>query len=55
MPLINEHYLKLAAGYLFPEIGRRVAAFTAAHPELAPRVIRCGVGDVTERLPEAAR
>ncbi len=54
MPLINEHYLKLAAGYLFPEIGRRVAAFTAAHPELAPRVIRCGVGDVTEPLPEAA-
>ena len=24
MARINDHYLKLAAGYLFPEIGRRV-------------------------------
>ena len=54
MPLINEHYLKLAAGYLFPEIGRRVDAFTAAHPEEAKRLIRCGIGDVTEPIPPAA-
>ena len=27
MARINEHYRKLQAGYLFPEIGRRVAAF----------------------------
>jgi hypothetical protein len=27
MTYINEHYLKLTAGYLFPEIGRRVQAF----------------------------
>ncbi len=48
---INEHFLKLAAGYLFPEIARRVAAFAQAHPSLAPRIIRCGIGDVTEPLP----
>ena len=27
MARVNEHYLKLKAGYLFPEIGRRVRAF----------------------------
>jgi len=48
---INDHYLKLKAGYLFPEISRRVAAFTEAHPN-AP-VIKLGIGDVTEPLPPA--
>lgn len=32
MALVNEHYLKLAAGYLFPEIGRRVNDFVKSHP-----------------------
>jgi len=41
---INEHYRELAAGYLFPEIGRRVRAFQAAHPEA--KLIRLGIGDV---------
>jgi LL-diaminopimelate aminotransferase len=45
---INEHYRKLKAGYLFPEIGRRVRAFQAAHPDAA--VIKLGIGDVTEPL-----
>ena len=54
MPLVNDHYLKLAAGYFFPEIARRVGAFAESHPALAPRIIRCGVGDVTEPLPPAA-
>ena len=27
MAYINENYLKLKAGYLFPEIGRRVREF----------------------------
>ena len=53
MALINENYLKLKAGYLFPEIARRVKAFTEANPEAAKRLIRCGIGDVTEPLPEA--
>lgn len=55
MARINENFLKLKAGYLFPEIGRRVSAFTEANPEAAKRLIRCGIGDVTEPLPEACR
>ena len=51
MPRINDHYLKLKAGYLFPEIGRRVKAFSDAHPQ--SKVIRLGIGDVTEPLPQA--
>ncbi|MFA7270752.1 MAG: LL-diaminopimelate aminotransferase [Sterolibacterium sp.] len=51
MTYINEHYLKLAAGYLFPEIGRRVKAFCDANP--AANVIRMGIGDVTEPLAPA--
>lgn len=51
MALINEHYGKLAAGYLFPEIGRRVKAYCDANPQ-AP-VIRLGIGDVTEPLAPA--
>ena len=52
---INENFLKLKAGYLFPEIGRRVTAWTDANPDKTSRLIRCGIGDVTEPLPEAVR
>jgi LL-diaminopimelate aminotransferase len=55
MAYLNENYSKLKAGYLFPEIARRVKAFTEAHPDAAGRVIRCGIGDVTEPLPAACR
>ena len=55
MAQLNSHYLKLKAGYLFPEINRRVKAFTDSNPEGAARLIRCGIGDVTEPLPEAVR
>ncbi len=48
MAFINENYLKLKAGYLFPEIGRRVREFAAAHPDKA--IIRMGIGDVTQPL-----
>ncbi len=48
MARINEHYLKLQAGYLFPEIGRRVGAFSKEHP--AASIIKLGIGDVTEPL-----
>lgn len=51
MALVNENYLKLKAGYLFPEIGRRVAKFAAENP--AAKIIRLGIGDVTEPLPPA--
>jgi len=52
---INENFLKLKAGYLFPEIGRRVTAWTDANPDKTDRLIRCGIGDVTEPLPLAVR
>ena len=53
MAYLNENYLKLKAGYLFPEIGRRVKAFCEQNPAAAKRLIRCGIGDVTEPLPPA--
>lgn len=53
MVTINDNYLKLKAGYLFPEIARRVKAFAEANPD-AP-IIKLGIGDVTEPLPEACR
>ena len=51
MAHINDNYLKLKAGYLFPEIGRRVREFTAANPQAS--VIRLGIGDVTQPLAPA--
>jgi len=51
MAYLNENYLKLQAGYLFPEIARRVRDFCEANSEAAKRLIRCGIGDVTEPLP----
>jgi LL-diaminopimelate aminotransferase len=50
---VNGNYLKLKAGYLFPEIARRVRAFSDANPSAA--IIRLGIGDVTEPLPQACR
>lgn len=48
---INENFLKLRAGYLFPEIGRRVRAFKQEHPQA--KVISMGIGDVTQPLAPA--
>lgn len=45
MAFLNEGYLKLKAGYLFPEIGRRVREYQTAHPQA--KIIRMGIGDVT--------
>jgi LL-diaminopimelate aminotransferase len=53
MAYLNENYLKLQAGYLFPEIARRVNEFCEKNPEAAKKLIRCGIGDVTEPLPGA--
>ena len=55
MAKLNNHYLKLKAGYLFPEIARRVNLFTDNNPDGAKQIIRCGIGDVTEPLPLASR
>ncbi|GAB5443195.1 MAG: LL-diaminopimelate aminotransferase [Fuerstiella sp.] len=51
MVRINENFLKLKAGYLFPEIARRVNSFAEANPNAA--IIKLGIGDVTEPLPSA--
>ena len=32
MVKINENYLKLPGSYLFSEVARRIAAYSAAHP-----------------------
>ena len=53
MATVNDNYLKLKAGYLFPEIARRVNVFVEANPDA--KVIRLGIGDVTEPLPKACR
>lgn len=55
MAKINENFLKLKAGYLFPEIGRRVREFTESNSDAAANIIRCGIGDVTEALPVAVQ
>ena len=47
---INENYLKLKASYLFADIAKRVNAYVAANPDKP--LIRLGIGDVTEPLPE---
>lgn len=51
MAYINDNYLKLKAGYLFPEIARRVKTFSEQNPQTD--IIRMGIGDVTEPLPQA--
>lgn len=53
MATINDNYLKLKAGYLFPEIARRVNVFAENNPDA--KIIRLGIGDVTEPLPAACR
>jgi len=51
MAKVNENFLKLQAGYLFPEISRRRRAFEAANP--GSRIISMGIGDVTQPLAPA--
>ncbi len=48
MANINKNYGKLPGSYLFAEIARRVAAYSAEHPEV--ELIRLGIGDVTRPL-----
>ncbi len=51
MAHINQNFLKLPGGYLFPEIGRRVRAFSAEGTPMP--LIRLGIGDVTQPLAPA--
>ena len=48
---INANYRNIKDSYLFSTIGKKVSAFTAAHPEAD--VIRLGIGDVTRPLSPA--
>lgn len=48
MVKMNENFLKLPGSYLFSEVNRRIAAYTAGHPEA--RIIKLSIGDVTRPL-----
>jgi LL-diaminopimelate aminotransferase len=45
MAKLNENYLKLQAGYLFPEIERRMNEYSKANRE--KKIIKMGIGDVS--------
>ncbi|MDA9737994.1 LL-diaminopimelate aminotransferase [Prochlorococcus sp. AH-736-L17] len=49
MVQVNENYLKLKAGYLFPEISKRVKIYSQSNK--SAEIIKLGIGDVTEPLP----
>lgn len=51
MARINEHYRKLSAGYLFPEIARRSRAFLEKNP--GRTLLKLGIGNTTEPLTPA--
>lgn len=51
MAKLNENFFNLKKNYLFIDIGKRVKAYTAAHPEA--KLIRMGIGDVTQPLAPA--
>ncbi len=48
---INENFLKLQSSYLFSTMGKKVRAYSAAHPEAD--IISLGIGDTTRPLPPA--
>ena len=45
------HFLELKAGYLFPEIAKRVKLYSQS--EKGSNIIKLGLGDVTEPLPRS--
>lgn len=48
---VNDNYQKLPGSYLFSTIGKKVRAYTEAHPD--KDIIRLGIGDVTQPLAPA--
>lgn len=48
---LNDNYLKLPGSYLFSTIGKKVKAYSEAHPD--KKIIRLGIGDVTQPLAPA--
>ena len=51
MAYINDNFLKLPGSYLFSEIAKRVNTFNENNPSI--QLIRLGIGDVTQPLPNA--
>ncbi|HEX5797955.1 MAG TPA: LL-diaminopimelate aminotransferase [Candidatus Saccharimonadales bacterium] len=51
MARINTNYKKLQAGYLFPEISKRVKEFQKHNPDV--RLIKLGIGDTTLPLTDS--
>lgn len=49
----NDDYLKLPGNYLFSEIAARIARYSEEHPAKAERIVRLGIGDVTQPLAPA--
>lgn len=45
---INKNYLNIGESYLFSTIAKKVAEYTASHPDR--KIIRMGIGDVTRPL-----
>ncbi|MFA6813256.1 MAG: LL-diaminopimelate aminotransferase [Bacteroidaceae bacterium] len=52
MALVNENFLKLPGNYLFADIAKKVNTFKITHPK--QNIIRLGIGDVTQPLPQAS-
>lgn len=48
MAKINRHYADIKESYLFSEVAKRIAAYTANHPDAD--IIKMGIGDVTQPL-----
>ena len=53
MALANENYLKTPEIYYFDEIEKRINAYRLIHPNA--KIIRLGIGDVTQPLPGEVR
>ena len=51
MAKLNESFLKMPGSYLFAEVARRIAAYSAAHPDA--KIIKLSIGDVTRPLAPA--
>ena len=49
----NEAYLRLPGNYLFSEIASRVSEYCERNPDKAGRIVRLGIGDVTQPLAPA--
>jgi LL-diaminopimelate aminotransferase len=54
MVKLNDNIANMPANYLFKDIGERMAKFKAANPDKADKIIRLGIGDITQPIPKVA-